>query len=159
MKTSKKTSKKNHKKVTEDVLLKHIFTEISNENKESNLDNYLLDDISPLPQTKSSKIQETQKKRQWFLIGFLTLSVLYVWFNTDANPKPTPIKVEKKTRDNYIFPKETVLDKPKEFIESPDIKTNPIKDKDIKILTVRKPKIPQTEREKAKASLFKQMQN
>ncbi len=166
-----KTLKENNSKVTKDVLLHQIFQEISEENKEIDGDNYLLDDIIPVPKTKLSKIREIQKKRQWFFIAILLISIIYVLF--DTNTGSTQNEVQKSDNDIYAIPKanqiaqqeeETVLlDVLKEEAEDHNIitKTNPIQiieKKEVKTQTVIKPKEPQTAREKAKESLFMQMQ-
>ena len=166
-----KTLKENNSKVTKDVLLHQIFQEISEENKEIDGDNYLLDDIIPVPKTKLSKIREIQKKRQWFFIAILLISIIYVLFNT--NTGSTQSEVQKSDNDIYAIPKanqiaqqeeETVLlDVLKEEAEDHNIitKTNPIQiieKKEVKTQTVIKLKEPLTAREKAKEALFMQMQ-
>ena len=172
-----KTLKENSTKATKDVLLHQIFQEISEEDKEINGDNYLLDEIIPVPKTKLSKIREMQKKRQWFFIAFLVVSIIYVLFNTDTGS--TQSEVQKSNNDIYTIPEANqiiqqeeepaLLNVLKEEAEDQNIitKTNPIqiiekntiKEKEVKTQTVIKPKEPQTTREKAKEALFMQMQN
>ncbi len=164
-----KTLKENNTEVTKDVLLHQIFQEISEENKEIDGENYLLDDIIPIPKTKLSKIREIQKKRQWFFIALLVASIVYVLFTTDM--ESTQSEVQKSNNDIYAIPKanqivnrkeETaLLGELKEDAESHDIKikTNPIQIlEEVKPHAINKPKEPQTTREKAKEALFMQMQ-
>lgn len=171
-----KTLKEKDAKVTKDVLLHQIFQEISEEDKEINGDNYLLDEIIPVPKTKLSKIREIQKKRQWFFIALLVISIIYVLFSTDNGS--TQNKVQKSNNDIYAIPKANqitqpeektaLLDEPKEDAKNHDIKikTNPIqvtekndiKEKEVQKQTVIKSKEPLTAREKAKEALFMQMQ-
>ncbi len=166
-----KTLKANDSKVTKDVLLHQIFQEISEENKEINADNYLLDEIMPVPKTKLSKIRAIQKKRQWFFIALLVISIIYVLFSTDTGP--TQSEVQKSDTDIYTIPKanqithqeeETaLLNVLNEEAEDQNIitKINPIQiieKKEVKTQTVSKLKEPLTAREKAKEALFMQMQ-
>ena len=159
-----------------DVLLHQIFQEISDETNDMNDDGYL-DEIIPIPKTKLSKIREIQKKRQWFFITFLVVSIIYVLFNTDTGS--TQDEVQKNNNDIYAIPKanqitqqkeETlILDVLKEEVENQNIitKTNPIQvieknsieEKKVQRQTSIEPKEPQNEREKAKESLFMQMQD
>lgn len=163
-----KTLKENN---TKDVLLHQILQEISEENKEINADNYLLDEIIPVPTTKLSKIRKIQKKRQWFFIAFLVVSIMYVLFNTDT--LSTQSEVQKSDNDIYAIPKanqitpqkeETALlnvIKEEEVAKNVITKTNPIQiieKKEVKNQTVIAPKEPLTAREKAKEALFMQMQ-
>ena len=166
-----KTLKEKDTKVTKDVLLHQIFQEISEEDKEINGDNYLLDEMIPVPKTKLSKIREIQKKRQWFFIVFLVVSIMYVLFSTDTGS--TESEVQKSNNDIYAIPKANQIIQPEEetsllnvLKEEPEdknaiTKTNPIQiieKKEVKTQTVIEPKEPQTAREKAKEALFMQMQ-
>jgi len=172
-----KTLKDNNTKITKDVLLHQIFQEISEENKEIDGDSYLLDDINPLPKTKLSKIREIQKKRQWFFIALLVVSIIYVLFSTDTGS--TQSEVKKNNNDIYDIPKANQINKKKEETALLNVlkeaakdqniitETNPIQiidkidieEKEIKTQAVMKPKEPLTPREKAKEALFMQMQN
>ena len=169
MKTLKETN-------TKDVLLHQIFQEISEENKEIDDDGYL-DEIIPIPKTRLSKIREIQKKRQWFFIGILVIMIIYVLFNTDTESSQN--KEQMTSKDIYAIPKANQIAKQK--IESEPLgvlkeetqnqniikKTNLIIQvteknsigKELQNQTDISPKEPLTEREKAKESLFLQMQN
>lgn len=162
--------------MTKDVLLHQIFQEISDETNEINDDGYL-DEIIPIPKTKLSKIREIQKKRQWFFIVFLVISIIYILFNTDA--VSTQDEEKKSDNDIYAIPKANqitqqeeeaaLLNVLKEETVNQNIpkKTNPIQiieknsieEKEVQTQTVIEPKEPQNEREKAKEALFMQMQN
>lgn len=176
-----KTLKENNNKVTKDVLLHQIFQEISEENKEIGDDGYL-DEIIPIPKTKLSKIREIQKKRQWVFIALLVLSIIYVLFNTES--QSTPDEEQMSNTDLYAIPKANQIEKqeaesepldvvkeethnqniikktnPIQVIEKSSVAENSIKEKKVEIQTAISPKEPLTEREKAKESLFLQMQN
>lgn len=176
-----KTLKENNNKVTKDVLLHQIFQEISEENKEIGDDGYL-DEIIPIPKTKLSKIREIQKKRQWVFIALLVLSIIYVLFNTES--QSTPDEEQMSNTDLYAIPKANQIEKqeaesepldvvkeethnqniikktnPIQVIEKSSVAENSIKEKEVEIQTAISPKEPLTEREKAKESLFLQMQN
>lgn len=167
-----KNLKEKDTKVTKDVLLHQIFQEISEESKEINGDNYLLDEIIPAPKTKLSKIREIQKKRQWFFIALLVLIIIYVLFSTDT--ASTQNEVQKSNTDIYTIPKANQITQAKEETALLNVikeevedktsmqKTKPLQiteKKEVKPQTVIKPKKPKTEREKAKEALFMQMQN
>lgn len=160
-----KTSKENNSKASKDILLHQIFQEISDEDKEINGDNYLLDDIIPPPQTKLSKIRDIQKKRQWFFIVFLMLSIIYVLFNTDTGSMQN--KEENINDDIYAIPKANQMMQEEAITQNIIIKTNPIQlietnriqKKEVATQTIIESKKPQNEREKAKEALFMQMQN
>ena len=161
-----KTSKDKNTKMTKDVLLHQIFQEISEENKEIDGDNYLLDDIIPVPKTKLSKVREMQKKRQWFFIAILVISIVYVLFNTDTGS--TQSEAQKSSNDIYAIPKVNQITQQEETKQQNIItKTNPIQiieknnieEKAVLTQTVTQPKEPLTAREKAKEALFMQMQN
>lgn len=171
-----KTLKENDTKVTKDVLLHKIFQEISDEDND-NSDDIHIDKTVPAPKTKLSKIREMQKKRQWIVIVLLVISILYLLFNTTTESTQN----EKDQTDIYTIPranqivkqkKETVLlDVLKEeakndiIIEETNpiqiIQEDPLEEKEVytEDQTVMKVKDPQTAREKAKESLFMQMQN
>lgn len=167
-----KTLKENNTKVTKDVLLHQIFQEISDENKEINDDGYL-DEIIPTPKTKLSKIRELQKKRQWFFIAILVISIIYMLFNMD--PQSSQNEEQKINNNIYAIPKANQIVTQKEEIEPLEVKKEEAKNKHIikkanpiqviekssitKNKTVIKTNESQTEREKAKEALFMQMQN
>ena len=172
-----KTLKENDTKVTKDILLHQIFQEISEENKELDGEHYLLDDIIPLPKTKLSKIREIQKKRQWFFIALLVISIIYVLFNTGTDS--TQSEAQESNSDIYAIPKANQIDNRKEETtllnvlkeEAKDqniitetnpiqvIEKNDIEEKVVITQTVPQLKEPLTTREKAKEALFMQMQN
>lgn len=176
-----KTLKDNNTKITKDVLLHQIFQEISEEDKEINGENYLLDEIAPVPKTKLSKIREIQKKRQWFFIAILVISIIYVLFDTE-----TPsLKNEENKDDTHSYSSSKtnqISHQEEEQTSQQDIKKMPKLRKKIHIevterkTTLEKPiqkqpqeivlnlestelQQPQSEREKAKEALFMQMQN
>jgi len=146
--------------VSKDVLLHQILQEISEEDKEMKGDSYLLDDVIPAPKTKLSKIREMQKKRQWFLIAILVISIIYMLFNLD--PQSTQSEEQKLDNDMHAIPKANSIEQQEAEDPSIIIEKEPIQiteKKEVKIQTVSKPKEPQTSREKAKEALFMQMQN
>lgn len=167
-----KTLKENNTKVTKDVLLHQIFQEISDENKEINNDSYL-DEIIPVPKSRLSKIREIQKKRQWFFIAILVISIIYMLFNLDTQSSQN--ETQKINNDIYAIPKANQIITQKEEIEPLVVKKEEAKNKNtikkanlIQVIekssittnnTVIKLNKSQTEREKAKEALFMQMQN
>jgi type IV secretory pathway VirB10-like protein len=159
-----KNSKENDTKVTKDVLLHSIFQEIADENIENSNGTHI-DNISPAPKTKLSKIREMQKKRQWILIVILMITIIYVLFYTDIGS--TQNKKDQSESDLYTIPKANQIVQIKEEPELPDVsKEEPKKRIFIEVTDPNQPieksplkeEGPKTEREKAKEALLMQMQ-
>jgi hypothetical protein len=157
-----KTSNENDNRFTKDVLLRQIFQEISNENREIG-PSTPLDDLIPTPENASPKKSAFLK---WIVIIIFVVGVAYLWFYTVTEvTQDNEVSTQDET---YIPSKPEQPVKQKEVHEIPEVlkkdpkKTDTFEEKDsIQLIVETPPKIetPKTEREKAKEALLMQMQN
>ena len=147
-----KTSKENDNRFTKDVLLRQIFQEISDENRE-NSHSTPVDDLIDTHEKTSSKRGRFLK---WIFFIIFATGIVYVWFYTVTEvtqTKEVPTKSE-----SYSAPATEQTVQPKEK----PTKTLSLDETDtIQFAVETPPQIedPKTEREKAKEALFLQMQN
>ncbi len=157
-----KTTKENDNRFTKDVLLRQIFEEISNENKE-NSKSTLINDLISTHEKASSKKSSFLK---WLFIIIFVTSVSYLWFYTVT--EVTQNNEVQTMSDSHTVPKSDQIEQQKEMIKLQDIlkeeskNTHNIEETDsLQLTIVTPPKIEdqKSEREKAKEVLLIQMQN
>ena|GEM_PF-5300451 len=160
-----KTTNENDNRFTRDVLLRQIFQEISDENRE-NSPSISMDDLIPTPEKRSPK---RNRVLLWIFIIIFVTGITYLWFYTvtevtqekevqtknDSTPTPQPDQIKQIVEEKEVIElPEVVKKKPKKhiIIEVTD-PNDPIDE------SLLKDEVPKTEREKAKEALMLQMQN
>ena len=158
-----KTSKDNDKRFIQDVLLRQIFQEISDENRENSHSTLINDSITTTPEKTSSKRGTFLK---WPFIIIFIIGIIYLWFYTLTEVIQDK-EVQTKSH-NYSPPKIDQEVQQKEMAKLPDVleeepkNTHTVEETGSIELIVKTPpetEDPKTEREKAKEVLLLQMQN